>query len=87
MAESDELGQSQPFQLGMLFPIYLRGQARLLRHEGKEAGQEFQKIMDHRIVLNFVVGALARLGPARSLVLQGETAKARAANQYFLTLW
>jgi predicted Zn-dependent protease len=83
-----ELGQSQPFQLGMLYPIYLRGQAYLLARQGKEAAVEFQKIIEHRgIVLNFPLGALVRLGLARAYALQGEVEKARAAYQDFLILW
>ncbi len=83
-----ELGQSQPFQLGMLYPIYLRGQAHLLALQGKEAAADFQRMMEHRgIVLNFPLGALARLGLARSYTLQGEVEKARAAYQDFLILW
>ena len=36
---------------------------------------------------NCAIGALAHLGLARAYVLQGDTAKARAAYQDFLTLW
>ncbi len=83
-----ELGQSQPFNVGMMYPVYLRGQSYLLARQGKEAAEEFQKIIDHRgIVLNFPLGALAHLGLARAYALQGDTAKARAAYQDFLTLW
>jgi serine/threonine protein kinase len=83
-----ELGQCQPFQLGMMYPIYLRGQAYLLARQGKEAAAEFQRISDNRaIVLNFPLGALAHLGLARAYAMQGDTAKARAAYQDFLTLW
>jgi len=87
-AEAYELGQSQPFQVGMMYPVYLRGQAYLLGYEGKEAEGEFQKILNHSgIVLNFPLGALAHLGLARSYVLQGDTSKARAAYENFLALW
>ena len=83
-----ELGQCQPFQLGMLYPIYLRGQPYLLAHQGKEAATEFQKIIDNRgIVLNFPLGALVHVGLGRAYALQGDTAKARAAYQDFFTLW
>jgi predicted Zn-dependent protease len=83
-----ELGQCQPFQLGMLYPVYLRGQAYLLGRQGKEAAVEFQRIIDHRgIVLNFPLGALAHLQLGRAYALQGETAKARGAYQDFLKLW
>jgi eukaryotic-like serine/threonine-protein kinase len=37
--------------------------------------------------MNFPRGALARLGLARACALQGDTAKARAAHQGFLTTW
>jgi hypothetical protein len=53
-----------------------------------EAAAEFQKILDHRgIVLNEPIGALAHLGLARAYAMQGDTAKAHAAYQDFLTLW
>jgi eukaryotic-like serine/threonine-protein kinase len=38
-------------------------------------------------VLNEPIGALARLGLARSYALQGDSVKARVAYQNFLTLW
>ncbi len=83
-----ELAQCEPFQVGMLYPVYLRGQAYLLARQGNEAAAEFQKIVDHRgIVLNFPTGALARLGLARAYAAQGDTTKARAAYQDFLILW
>jgi len=83
-----ELGQSQPFQLGMLYPIFLRGQAYLIARQGKDAAAEFQNMIDHRgISLNFPLGALARLGLARAYALQGDVGKAQAAYQDFLTLW
>jgi cytochrome c-type biogenesis protein CcmH/NrfG len=57
-------------------------------HDGNRAAAEFQKFIDHRgVVANFPWGALARLGLARAYAMQGDTAKARAAYQDFLTLW
>jgi eukaryotic-like serine/threonine-protein kinase len=83
-----ELGQTQPFQLGMLYPVYLRGQAYLLGKQGKEAAVEFQKIIDHRgIVLNFPLGTLAHLGLARAYVVEGDSLQARAEYEQFLHLW
>jgi tetratricopeptide (TPR) repeat protein/predicted Ser/Thr protein kinase len=83
-----ELSQCEPFQVGMMYPVYLRGQAYLRAHEGKEAAAEFLKIVDHPgIVLNFPLGALARLGLGRAYALHGDTAKARAAYLEFFNLW
>jgi DNA-binding winged helix-turn-helix (wHTH) protein/Tfp pilus assembly protein PilF len=83
-----ELAECEPFQVGMLYPMYLRGQAYLMAHRGKEAATEFQKMVEHPgILINFPLGALARLGLARAYALQGDAAKARTAYQNFLTLW
>jgi hypothetical protein len=83
-----ELAQNEPIQLGMMYPVYLRGQAYLQVRQGEQAAVEFQKIIDHRgIVLNFPLGALARLGLARAYALQGDEAKAAAAYKDFLDLW
>jgi len=69
-----------------LCPVYLRGEAYLMLHDGNAAAAEFQKFIDHRgLVANFPWGALARLGLARAYAMQGDTAK--AAYQDFLTLW
>jgi pentatricopeptide repeat protein len=87
-ASTYELGGPPPIFSGTLYPVYVRGQAELLLHHGSEAAAEFQKFLDHPgIVLNYHTGALAHLGLARAYVLQGDTAKARAAYQDFLTLW
>lgn len=73
---------------GMLYPIYVRGEARLAAHQGAEAATEFQKILDHRgIVVSDSIGALARLQLGRAFVLAGERAKAKTAYEKFLTLW
>ncbi len=71
-----------------LEPAYVRGQAYLAPHQGSQAEGEFRKIIEHRVIaLNSPIGALARLGIARAYVLQGDTVKAKAAYQDFLTLW
>jgi serine/threonine protein kinase len=83
-----ELGEPPPFQVGTLYPAYLRGQAYLLAHNGATAVAEFQKLVDHRgIVLNFVTEALAHLQLGRAYALSGDAAKARTAYKDFLTLW
>jgi len=77
-----------PYELVSLYPAYERGQAYLLADNGSAAATEFQKLLDHRgVVLNNPIGALAHLGLARAYVMQGDTAKSRAAYQDFLTLW
>jgi eukaryotic-like serine/threonine-protein kinase len=83
-----ELGEPPPTGPGTLYPAYLRGQAQLMAHNGAAAAAEFQKLIDHRgIVLNFPLGALARLGLARAYSISGDGAKSRTAYQDFLTLW
>ncbi len=94
----DTLEVAAPYELGLptlwfynwpnLYPVYVRGEAYLAAHRGSEAAAEFQKILDHRgIVLNEPIGVLAHLQLGRAYSLQGDTAKARAAYQDFLTLW
>jgi tetratricopeptide (TPR) repeat protein len=73
---------------GALYPVYVRGEAYLALHQGAEAVIEFQKILDHRgIVVSDPIGALAHWQLGRAYVMQGDTAKAKAAYQDFLTLW
>ena len=81
---------ASPIELGdsSLASVYLRGEAYLMLHDGNRAVVEFQKFIDHRaLVANFPRGALARLGLADAYAMQGNTARARAAYQDFLTLW
>jgi serine/threonine protein kinase/tetratricopeptide (TPR) repeat protein len=86
-ASTVELGLPTNLEI-LMCPVYLRGDAYLMLHDGNRAATEFQKFIDHRgLVRNFPWGALARLGLARAYALQGDTAKARAAYQDFLTLW
>ncbi len=85
-----ELGRTSYSSYGWssLYPVYVRGEAYLAAHQGKEAAAEFQKILDHRgIVLNEPIGALGLLQLRRAYVMHGDTAKARADHQDFLTLW
>jgi serine/threonine protein kinase/Tfp pilus assembly protein PilF len=96
--EATEILQvATPFELGSagrasfdpsLLCVYVRGEAYLAGGQGSEAAAEFQKILDHRgIVQNGPIGALAHLQLGRAYALQGDTAKARAAFQDFLALW
>ena len=73
--------------ISCLYHVYVRGEAYLAAGQGNAAAAEFQKILDHNgIVWNCWTGALAHLGLARAYAMQGDTAKARAAYQDFLTL-
>jgi len=85
-----ELGSPLPqFEVGgSLYPVYIRGEAYLLLHQGKEAAAEFQKFLDHRgIAVSCPLGALARLQLGRAYALRGDTIRSRAAYQDFFTLW
>jgi hypothetical protein len=74
--------------MGHLYPAYLRGEAYLKLGRGHEPAPEFQKVLDHRgIVVNFVIGSLARLQLARAAAVTGDTALARRSYEHFLGLW
>jgi eukaryotic-like serine/threonine-protein kinase len=92
------LQAAAPYELGStggfpvlylaLYPIYVRGEAYLLLHQGGQAATEFQKILDQRgIVWNEPIGALAHWQLGRAYVLQGDSAKAKTEYRVFLTLW
>jgi eukaryotic-like serine/threonine-protein kinase len=86
-AGSYEFSDTQS-SVGNLYPVYVRGQAYLAMHQGTAAAAEFHKFLEHRgIVLNSPLGALARLGLARSYLLLGDKVRASAAYHDFLTLW
>jgi tetratricopeptide (TPR) repeat protein/predicted Ser/Thr protein kinase len=88
------LEAAAPYELGVpgnvsaLYPAYVRGQAYLLANNGTAAVAEFRKLLGHKgIVLNFVTGSLVHLQLGRAYALMGDTAKATAEYQDFLTLW
>ena len=67
-----ELAQPPQFQLGTMYPVYVRGEAQLTAHNGAGAAAEFQKFLDHPgVTINFPLGALAHLGLARAYALSG----------------
>ncbi len=73
---------------GSLYPAYVRGQTYLAAKRPADAAVEFRKIISRRgLVMEDPVDALARLQLARALAASGDTARARAAYQDFLTLW
>ena len=70
-------------------PNYLRGLAYLKLHQGKQAADEFQKIIDHRGVclLSLPTCSLAHLQLGRARAEAGDTGGARTAYQDFFALW
>jgi eukaryotic-like serine/threonine-protein kinase len=74
--------------IGTFLVMYVRGDAYLRSHDGANAAQEFQKILDHRGVQpssQFV--SLAKLGLGHAYALAGDTPKAKSAYQDFFALW
>jgi eukaryotic-like serine/threonine-protein kinase len=68
--------------------LHMRGEAYQAARQGREAAAEFQKNLDHRgSILTDPIGALANLQIGRAYALSGDSAKAKAAYQDFLTLW
>jgi hypothetical protein len=66
----------------------VKPKAFLKVRDGQQAAAEFQKIIDHRVIVtNDIVGVLAHLQLGRAYAMAGDTAKAKAAYQDFLTLW
>jgi eukaryotic-like serine/threonine-protein kinase len=88
IAKRYETGQTTQLVTFAMYPVYFRGQAMLMSKVGSAAAAEFQALIDHPgIVQNEIVGALAQLGLGRSYALAGDSVKAAAAYQEFLSLW
>ncbi len=84
----ESLRAATPYELPIVAPIYLRGQAYLRLRSGPEAAAEFQKILDHKgVTVLSMFYPLAHLGVARAWAMAGDTAKSRKAYQDFLALW
>ena len=88
------LQPAAPYELGSpppgvaMYPVYLRGLAYLAAGDGAQAAAEFQKILDHRgIVQNFPTGSLAYLQLARARAMAGDKTAARKSCEQFLALW
>jgi tetratricopeptide (TPR) repeat protein len=87
-----DLQAAFPYELGAtsltLYPVYMRGQACLMGHQGVAAAAEFQKILDHHgLALNEIISPLAHLGLGRARALSGDKPGARKAYEDFLGLW
>ena len=83
-----DLGEPEQFQLGTMYPVYIRGLAYLAAHNGTAAAEQFQRIIDRPgIVINFPTGVLAHLQLGRAYAMAGDNAKAKAGYQDFFNLW
>jgi hypothetical protein len=81
-------GLSVQSYLGNLHSAYVRAQGLMGAHRYSDAAAEFKKILDHRGIVGIdSIGALAHAQLGRLFALSGETIKAKAAYQDFLTLW
>ncbi|HEX3354684.1 MAG TPA: protein kinase [Terriglobales bacterium] len=87
----EALQPAVPLEFGWparLMPSYVRGQAYLHLHQGKEAAEQFQNILSHRGVCGTMVTcSLAHLQLGRARAISGDSAGARAAYQDFFALW
>lgn len=74
--------------INYLYPAHVPGQASLAAHNGTSAAAEFQKLVDHRllVLLTFVTGALVHLEIGRAYTMAG-AARAKAAYQDLFRLW
>jgi hypothetical protein len=88
-AALDLLQTTAPYEAqSCMDAVYARGQAYLASHQGNAAAAEFQKILDHRGLMNVCpLISLAHLGLARARALSGDTPTARTAYQDFFALW
>jgi eukaryotic-like serine/threonine-protein kinase len=79
---------SQASALGdevFMYPTYIRGEAYLAANDGTSAVVEFKKITDHPgVVLNCILGSLARLQLARAEAMMGNK---RAALKDYVELF
>jgi tetratricopeptide (TPR) repeat protein len=87
----EELQIAIPYDLGSDssgVTLYYRGLAYLELRAGKEAAEQFQKILDNRgVVATDIYWPLAHLGLARAYALIGDTARSLKLYRDLLTLW
>jgi eukaryotic-like serine/threonine-protein kinase len=90
----EALKAAAPYEMGgmddsnALYAVFLRGQAYLMARQSSAAATEFQKVLDHRgIVQNQFIGALAHLQLGRAYAISGDSVKAKVAYNDFLNLW
>ena len=90
----EALGVAARYEMGdmdgsnALYAVFVRGQAYLMARQGSDAATEFQKVLDHRgIVQNEIIGALAHLQLGHAYAIAGDTVKAKVAYNDFFALW
>jgi DNA-binding winged helix-turn-helix (wHTH) protein/tetratricopeptide (TPR) repeat protein len=90
-AAIEELRRAIPYDLGTDsagVTLYYRGLAYLELKSGKEAAEQFQKILDNRgVVIVDIYWPLARLGLARAYAQTGDTEKSIAEYRELLSFW
>jgi hypothetical protein len=90
-AAIEALRPAEPYELGrvaIMMPLYLRGLASLQAGDGRQAAEQFRRILQHRGVDPFsMFYALAPLGLARSLALEGDTDGSLRAYEQFFSIW
>ena len=83
-----ELASSEVFQVGTMYPVYVRGLVYLQAGQANEAAAEFQRILDHRsVIVNFPLASLSLLQLARAKAMSQDSDGARKAYKDFLVLW
>jgi DNA-binding winged helix-turn-helix (wHTH) protein/tetratricopeptide (TPR) repeat protein len=88
VAEPLDWAAPEALDISTLFPAYTRGRAYLAAGDGSKAAEQFQKLIDHPgMVLNYPLGALARLGIARAHRLSQQNNIAIEDYGVFFALW
>jgi eukaryotic-like serine/threonine-protein kinase len=83
-----EFSNPSAIPVATLYPAYLRGQAYLAMGDAAKAIAEFKKLTDNPgLILNFPLGALARLELARAHSASANAENARQFYQDFFALW
>ena len=82
------LSSATPYDKANTGILYARGMAYLKSGQASEASREFQKVLSlHAFAPTDLLVPMSQLGLGRAYALQGDTTKARTANQDFFALW
>jgi eukaryotic-like serine/threonine-protein kinase len=83
-----DLAQPPQFQVGTMYPVYLRGLAYMAEGLSPQASVQFQKIINHPgLIINFPLASLAKLQFARANAQSGNILAARKAYEGFFEVW